>query len=550
MIGSRSRFVASWGLVAMLAAQAAPAAMVPLAGDPVSIDSGRVAGTQLGSGVRAYLGIPFAQPPVGGGRWAAPKAIAWEGVFNADRKGAECIQVLRPHNINHYFGEEPSSENCLYLNLWAPATATPAAKLPVIVFIYGGGYTIGSSGMANYDGENAAKAGAIFVNFNYRVGAFGFLAHRELSREQGGHSGNYGLLDQIAALKWVKANIAKFGGDPGKVLIIGQSAGAGSVIAHLFSPQSAGLFRAAVMSSGCNFSRDEGGLAPAEQIGLQMQKAIGARSLAEMRDVPADKILAAQTETQVGAHVEGVRVGGPIVDGYVLPMPKSQALAQHRINPAPIIASYNGDDIDQGQNPFGKARTVADYQRIATEYYGADAAAFLKQFPVKSDADVVRMSRQVGSMNGLEQSARQCAVAEAANGNATYIDLFTHRHPYVAGLKLPDQDVATVGAYHTADIPYWFDTLDNYNRLRPTRSWTAWDRTLSADMLHSLIAFADTGNPATPAMAWPAWTRANEVRVTLGDEAAVTKLDRTRLDWLAAHPMKPQQDTAPRRIRD
>lgn len=541
---------ATAAMAAALTSQALPAAMVPIGGDPVTIDSGRVAGTVLASGVRGYLGIPFAQPPVGSGRWAAPRPIRWDGVWNADRKGAECIQVLRPHNINHYFGEEASSEDCLYLNLWAPAAATAGAKLPVIVFLYGGGYTIGSSGMANYDGENVAKAGAVFVNFNYRVGAFGFLAHPELSREQGGHSGNYGIMDQIVALKWVRANVAKFGGDPDKVLIIGQSAGAGSVIAHLFSPQSAGLFRAAVMSSGCNFSRDEGGLAAAEATGIALQKRLGTASLAEMRDVPADKILAAQTETQVGAHVEGVRIGGPIVDGSVLPMPKSQALAQHKINRVPIIASYNGDDIDQGQNPFGKARTAADYTRIASEAYGADAPAFLKLFPVRSDADVVRVSRQVGSMNGLETSSRVCAMDEAAQGVPAYLDLFTRRHPYVPGLKLPDQDIATVGAYHTADIPYWFDTLDKYNLLRPTRNWADWDRTLSDCMLHALIAFADTGNPGTPAMAWPAWSKANEVRVTLGDEVTTIKLDRARLDWLAAHPMAAQQDSAPRRIRD
>ena len=163
---------------------------------------------------------------------------------------------------------------------------------------------------------------------------------------------------------------------------------------------------------------------------------------------------------------------------------------------------------------------------------------------------MVRVSRQVGSMNGLETSSRVCAMDEAAQDVPAYLDLFTRRHPYVPGLKLPDQDTATVGAYHTADIPYWFNTLDNYNRLRPTRNWTDWDRTLSDRMLHALIAFADTGNPGTPAMAWPAWSKANEVRVTLGDEVTTTKLDRARLDWLAAHPMAAQQDSAPRRIRD
>ncbi|MDB5722286.1 MAG: hypothetical protein JWP15_2904, partial [Alphaproteobacteria bacterium] len=212
-------------LAALALGAAAPHGMVPIASDPVKTESGLVAGTRLNSGVRAYLGIPYAQPPVGALRWAAPAPIHWSGIWNADRLGPECIQVLRPHDINHYFGEEPTSENCLYLNLWAPAAARPGARLPVIVFLYGGGFTIGSSGMPNYGGEPAARAGAIFVSFNYRVGALGFMAHPELSREQGGHSGNYGLMDQNAALRWVHSNIARFGGDPSKVLIVGQSAG-------------------------------------------------------------------------------------------------------------------------------------------------------------------------------------------------------------------------------------------------------------------------------------------------------------------------------------
>ena len=175
---------------ALVLAGVAHAAMNPVTGDPVRTGSGLVAGTQVSPAVKAYLGIPYAQPPVNGLRWKAPQPIKWQGVFNADRKGAECIQVLRPHDINHYFGEEPTGEDCLTMNIWAPAQAKAGDNRPVVVFIYGGGGTIGSAGMANYDGSNIAKRGAIFVNFNYRVGIMGFLAHPELSAEQGGHSGN------------------------------------------------------------------------------------------------------------------------------------------------------------------------------------------------------------------------------------------------------------------------------------------------------------------------------------------------------------------------
>ena len=233
-------------LLVVLAASSASAQIVatPVPGDPVSIDSGAVSGKVLPSNVKAYFGIPFAAPPLGDLRWRAPQQVeAWKGVYHADRLASECIQVLRRHNLNHYFGEEATSENCLYLNIWASADAKPGAKLPVVVWIYGGGFTLGSSGMAMYDGENVAKRGTIFVSFNYRVGILGNLAHPELTAESQNHaSGNYGLMDQVAALQWVKRNIAQFGGDPDNVTITGQSAGAMSVSALEASPLAKGLF--------------------------------------------------------------------------------------------------------------------------------------------------------------------------------------------------------------------------------------------------------------------------------------------------------------------
>ena len=230
------------------AASRATAQEQPIPGDPVVVDGGALAGTLLDSGVRAYFGVPFAAPPVRDLRWREPQPVApWKGVYHADRKAPECIQVLRRHDINHYFGEEATSEDCLYLNLWASGTAKPGAKLPVIVYIYGGGFTLGSSGMAMYGGENLAKKGVVFVNFNYRVGALGFLAHPELTAESPHRaSGDYGFLDQIAALQWIKRNIAKFGGDPDNVTISGQSAGAASVSALEASPLAKGSLPARV----------------------------------------------------------------------------------------------------------------------------------------------------------------------------------------------------------------------------------------------------------------------------------------------------------------
>lgn len=516
-------------------------AMIPIAGDPLAITSGKVSGTKLGSGVKAYLGIPFAKPPTGELRWKPPQPISWDGIWNADRRGPECIQVLRAHDINHYFGEEPTGEDCLYLNLWAPAEAKLGEGRPVIVFIYGGGGTLGSSGMANYGGENMAKRGAIFVNFNYRVGLLGYLAHPELTQEQGGHSGNYGYLDQNAALKWVRDNIAKFGGDPNKVVITGQSFGAGAVAAQITSPLSKGLFRGAMMTSACNFGGSGmiGAVAPlavGEQAGLELQKRLGAENLAAMRNVSADRILALQEENQLGLSVSGVRAPS-VIDGYFWTGTKEEAFASHQASDVPVIASSNGDDLDSARYPLTRARNVADYQAIARQMYAGDADAFLQLYPAQSDADVQPMAHRAAMEGGMMMNSRSCAEMQAKHGKApVYIDTFMRKHPYAPGVKIADQNVATVGAYHTADVPYWFDTLDAYNWQRPTRVWTAYDRELTDRMAGALIAFAETGSPGTPQLNWPAWTAASPQYMEFGDKAVVQTMDLKRMDWLAAHP--------------
>ncbi|PTS76291.1 carboxylesterase, partial [Sphingomonas sp. HMWF008] len=497
------------------------AAMQPIASDPVRTESGLVAGTLRDGDVRAYLGIPYAAPPVGDLRWAPPRAVAWSGVRNADRTGPECMQVLRPHDINHYFGEEPTSEDCLTMNVWAPARV-PSAKLPVVVFLYGGGFTIGSSGMPNYGGSEIARRGAVFVNFNYRVGAFGFLAHPELSREQGGHSGNYALMDQIAALRWVKANIAAFGGDPERVVIIGQSAGALSVASLIFSPEAKGLFRGAVMTSWCNYRDTMPTLAEGEAVGVAVQQRLKANSLAAMRAIPADRILAIQSENQLGANVAGVRIGGPIVDGYMLPAQKAALLAAGRVNRVPIIASSNTDDIDQLMSPFGKVTTLDAYRATAQAAFGRDADAFLQRFPASSDAEAAAAARRVAHLGGFALASQQCARDQTQLGQSAYLADFARKHPYTPGVRFADHDPATVGAYHTGDIPYWLGTLDVYNGLRRTRDWTPYDRSLATTMMDHLIAFARDGRPGP---AWPAWSARDQRAMVFGDSIAVPPLD-------------------------
>jgi len=505
---------------------------------PIQTTGGMLAGKVLDSGVKAWFGVPFAKPPVQELRWQPPQPMTWKGVWNADRKMPECMQVLRPHNINHYFGEEATSENCLYMNIWSPGDSHAGSNLPVIVFIYGGGGTIGSSGIALYGGEPIAKSGkAVFVNFNYRVGILGFMAHPALTREQGGHSGNYAYLDQNAALRWIHDNIAKFGGDPHKVLIMGQSAGAGSVTAQIFSPLSKGLFSSAVMSSGCNWDNNPAPLTDGEKTGLEIQQRLGASDLEAMRQVPADKILALQAESQVGNHNPGIRTGA-VMDGYFTTEPKAQMLASHAASDVPIIASFNHEDLDAG-SPLVRAKTVAEYKQVAQELYGENAPEFLKLFPVSTDSDIRTVGIDAARDADLEAHARSCARQQSGfNKSSAYIDTFTRKPSFEPGVKITDMDPATAGAYHTADIPFWFGTMDVFNMFRKTRAWNSWDRTLSADMMASLIAFADTGNPNTAEVKWPAWSPKNEQKIIFGDTIHAVKLDTARMDWLKAHPAK------------
>jgi para-nitrobenzyl esterase len=521
----------------------------PIPGDPIAIDSGLIAGKALPSGVKAYLGIRFAAPPVGDLRWREPQPVKpWKGVYNADRKMPECIQVLRPHNINHYFGEEPTSEDCLFANVWAPATAKTGANLPVIVFIYGGGSTIGSSGMALYEGAGVAARGAVFVNFNYRLGAMGFMAHPELTEKSPHHqSGNYAYLDQVAALQWIQRNISKFGGDPGRVIISGQSAGASSVSLLEASPLAKGLFRGVVAMSGGAWGnggqvtkRDD-----AEKIGLKIQEALKTKSIDGMRQVPADRILALQEEFQVGATGGPIRVGGANVDGYFLPETPAKLFEAHRQND---VAALVGFTHDESSNPLRTARNLEEYKAAAQKLYGKDAEEFLKLYPASTDAEAREMGRTAAREGMVERGARNWAIQQARSGSASaYIFLYSRVHPYIPGVAIADQDTATIGAYHTSDVPYWFGTQDALNLIRPTRQWTAYDRQLSSQMTDALIAFAKTGDPNTPAVHWPKWTPQSEQLVEFGDAIKVMPMNTARLNFMAAHSPAPP---APRAARD
>ncbi|WP_158816340.1 carboxylesterase/lipase family protein [Methylocapsa sp. S129] len=518
----------------------------PIPEDPIAIDSGAISGKELASGVKAYFGVPYAAAPVRDLRWREPQPVqAWKGVYHADRMAPECIQVLRRHNLNHYFGEEATSEDCLYMNLWAPADAKADAKLPVIVYIYGGGFTLGSSGMAMYSGENIAKKGALFVSFNYRVGALGYMAHPELTAESPHHaSGEYGFLDQIAALQWVQRNIDKFGGDAGNVTVSGQSAGAMSVSALEASPLAKGLFqRGFAMSLSLFDNRFHfAPLAEAEKTGVEIQKALGADSLAEMRLVSADKILALQKDCQLGCA--GTIAVLPDVDGYFLPDSVPNIFAAGKQND---VATISGFTRDESSNELRTAVNLEAYVAAAHKLYGDQAERFLKLYPAADDAQAKAMGLIAAREGQAEAGTRNWALAQSATGKSPFfMYMFSRVHPFADGVKFFDNPKA-IGAYHTSDVPYWFQTQDAMNLFRETRTWTPFDRELSERMADCLIAFARTGNPATATTPWPAWTPASETYVEFGDVAKVQSENVERLEFHTPANVTP---STPRTSRD
>jgi para-nitrobenzyl esterase len=470
---------------------------------PVRVEGGLIEGTRLASGVEAWLGVPFAAPPIRELRWKPPQPVTpWRGTLHADRFAPECLQPLRSPRQNHYFGNEATSEDCLYLNIWAPGSAR--RKLPVVVWIYGGGFNIGSASMANYSGEPLARAGVIRVNIAYRVGAFGFLAHPELSRESGhGGSGNYGLMDQVAALRWVQRNIARFGGDPANVTIVGQSAGSMSVALLQMSPMARGLFARVVGMSGSPFGGMLGPvpLARAEVQGFALQKELGAATLAELRAMPGDRIVAATSPRD------------PIVlDGHVLTGTAEEVFAAHRQNDVPILIGYTRDE---SFRPLGPVASLEQLAAAVRGRYPEQAntllAAYAGSDPGRAAADIAR-DGTVGLQMGL------WADAQARFGRSpAFAYLFTRRQPYAPGIVFSDHDPTTVGAYHTGDVPYWLRTRDSLNLFRTTRIWEPGDRALEAEMSGALLAFARTGIPASPTLGrWPAFDPAAPRLALLG----------------------------------
>jgi para-nitrobenzyl esterase len=528
-------------IITMLGALCVAAASLPLRaqmvetsipGDPLVIDSGRVSGTLLSSGVRAYFGVPYAAPPTQDLRWREPQpAKRWKGIYNADRFAPECIQILRPHNINHYFGEEATSEDCLYLNIWAPPMAGIDAKVPVLVWLYGGGFSIGSASMPNYGGENLARKGVVYVSVGYRVGAFGFMAHPELTAESATRaSGNYGHLDQVAALKWIQGNIGKFGGDASRVTLIGQSAGASSAFSLQASPLARGLFHRVVGMSGGGL---RAGLDPptqqeAERTGLELQQALQVAALIDLRNIPADRILAQQAEFQLGGTAGTVRFR-PSLDAHFMPRAPREVFAAGEQSDVPLLLGFTRDE---SSNDLRTATTAEAFTVAARHYFGDRTAEFLRLYPISEG--VAEVGAGAARDGGMATSMRNWALGQMEKGHAAvYMYMYAHPHPFAAGVSFRDLDPRIAGAYHTSEVPYFLLTQDVYNRIRRTRDWQDYDRWLAGVMSDAIVAFAGTGDPGTASLSFPKFDRRRERLVEFGDEVRVIAFDRRRMAFFS-----------------
>lgn len=503
--------------------------------DPVRVESGLLSGTSGRSAdVRVFKGIPFAAPPIGPLRWKAPQPVApWDGVRKADAFGARCMQAAggggrqgggrqavagrqggarqaAPQDVGQppAAAEQPTSEDCLYLNVWTAAAAA-SERRPVIVWSYGGAYTGGAGSLPQYDGEALAKKGVVFVTYNYRLGPFGFFAHPVLTKESGHNaSGNYGVMDLAAALRWVQKNIAAFGGDPGRVTIMGESAGGGLLASLVGSPQGKGLFRRAISESATWAGvRQEPmmTLAQAEEIGKQAAAKAGASSIADLRAKPADEIL------------RELPAGRPIVDGWYIPEDLSIIYAQGRQNAADVLV---GSNKDEGKFPFfglpsGNAQQFAAQAR---ERFGAQADAFLKLYPADSDAES-NESQLAAFRDEVAWGMRHWAESTAKHGKGkAFLFYFTHEPPAAPGQ--PGR-----GAIHTAEIPYAF------NNLAANRQWPDVDRQLADTMSSYWTNFAATGDPNGKNLpVWPQYKpKTGEKAMILGDTVqAGPSLDTSR----------------------
>jgi para-nitrobenzyl esterase len=475
------------------------------AADPgvVRTDAGPVSGVIDSQGVTSYKGIPFAASPVGSLRWRAPQPVAhWSGVRKADHFGNACFQIKDYSRLpwtEPFMEQGPVSEDCLYLNVWT-AAKSPSERRPVMVFLYGGGFVEGSGSVAVYDGTHLASRGIVAVNLNYRVGPLGFLVYPELTKESAHHSsGNYGLLDQIAALEWVHKNIAAFGGDPDRVMIFGQSAGASSVYDLMQSPLAKGLFTRAIVESGNRIFASPAASQPTlgdlEKIGIRWAESKGAHSLAELRALSPDVIFKAAV---AGGPTLPTR---PVEDGWVLPAPGSATLSSE----VPIIVGMVADDMGVSEAYAGPGQkfSMASYRDAAKKKYAEKADEFLKLYPVASDDGVAPMMR-IAARDQARVAIDLWAPGQMKLSGVVYTYYFDRAIPW------PEHP--EFGAFHTSEVPYVFGNLElTRHPFEPV------DQKVSDAVSSYWMNFAASGDPNGKSLvSWPAYATDAHKTMELG----------------------------------
>ena len=465
--------------------------------EAVKTQDGIVAGkSNSEADVAIFLGIPYAAPPVGDLRWKAPQAVeAWEGVRACVNPPASAIQP-DPKPFFCWSQEfitpaKPMSEDCLYLNVWTPAKKADE-NLPVMVWIHGGGLTSGSGMVPLYDGTEMAKKGVVFITINYRLGIFGFLAHPELSKESAlNTSGNYGILDQIAALKWVRNNIAAFGGNPENVTIAGQSAGSFSVNMLMVSPLAKGLFHKAIGQSGGMFGKTlslGNTLADAEKAGEKMFADAGYSNLAAMREIPADSLLTKFPGRQ-----------GITVDNIVVP-PVVETFEAGQQNDVPLISGWNADD----GVFFGPMPTADQAKAVARAQYGDQADAYLQLFPADTDEEAAASQKLISQLSFGWNNYSWARLQSKTGANSSYLYYFN---------RVPPGE-PNYGAFHSAEFAYALHTLHNWDK-----PFTETDYALENIMSSYWVNFAKTGNPNGEGLPeWPAFDSSTPRVIELGDK--------------------------------
>jgi para-nitrobenzyl esterase len=492
MIGKKIALAIAAVLIAAASATAATA--------PVKTEGGLVQGVD-GDGVTIFRGIPFAAPPVGDLRWRAPQPAAhWQGVKQADKFGDTCMQ-----NVPAVGGPLTVSEDCLYLNVWTP-NAKPGAKLPVMVWIYGGGFNVGSSSWPQTEGSSLARHGVVLVSFNYRLGKFGFFAHPALTKEAaGGELGNYGVMDMIAALKWVKANIAAFGGDPGNVTIFGESAGGMAVDFLMESPGARGLFHKAIVESG-------GGRLPS--LDLKAAEAAGAKAAqswgvtgddpAALRAVPAKTVLGNATMLAGGSS--------PFIDGKVIPELTLDAFQAGRVAHVPYMIGTNAYEAGlfagMGDTTAATPAAKANWSKIEAVYdgYGTHDPKLVKD--------------ELATDMFMTEPARALARAASSHGLPTYLYQFSYLRPSQRNGKLP-------GPLHFDEVYVVFDSM----KTAPAAG--ADDKAAVEAMESRWTSFAKTGKPSPD---WPQFKPGDERLLDFTNTGPVERKDfaKQRLDLAEA----------------